>query len=179
MSVSMMSSATAARTAAPIQASGLMSSFTGKSMSSFPMTRKASVGKRSSNAGRIKCMKVWPPKGLIKFETLSYLPPLTREQLSKEVDYLIKNGWVPCLEFETERPSVYRAYGSTPGYYDGRYWTMWKLPMYGCTDSSQVLNEVDECVKEYPDAFVRIIGFDNVRQVQCISFIAHKPPSFK
>ncbi|KAF7129539.1 hypothetical protein RHSIM_Rhsim10G0066900 [Rhododendron simsii] len=179
MAVSMMSSATAARTAAPIQASGLMSSFTGKSMSSFPMTGKANVSKRSGNAGRIKCMKVWPPMGLVKFETLSYLPPLTREQLSKEVDYLIKNGWVPCLEFELEKPFVHRTYGSTPGYYDGRYWTMWKLPMYGCTDSTQVLSEVDECVKEYPNAFVRIIGFDNVRQVQCISFIAYKPPSFK
>ncbi|KAE9449454.1 hypothetical protein C3L33_18655, partial [Rhododendron williamsianum] len=170
MAVSMMSSATVARTAIPIQASGLMSSFTGKSMASFPMSRKASVGKRSNNAGRIKCMKVWPPFGLVKFETLSYLPPLTREQLLKEVDYLIKNGW---------KPFVHRTYHASPGYYDGRYWTMWKLPMFGCTDSTQVLNEVDECVKEYPDAYVRIIGFDNVRQVQCISFIAFKPPSFK
>ncbi|WP_438793943.1 ribulose bisphosphate carboxylase small subunit [Salmonella sp. NW1074] len=124
-------------------------------------------------------MKVWPPYGLLKFETLSYLPPLTREQLSKEVDYLIKNGWIPCLEFETEKPFVHRTYNASPGYYDGRYWTMWKLPMYGCTDSTQVLNEVDECVKEYPQAFIRIIGFDNVRQVQCISFIAYTPPGFK
>jgi hypothetical protein len=23
-------------------------------------------------------------------------------------------------------------------YYDNRYWTMWKLPMFGCTDPSQV-----------------------------------------
>ena len=33
-------------------------------------------------------------------------------------------------------------------------------------------------LKEYPGAFIRIIGFDNTRQVQCISFIAYKPPSF-
>lgn len=78
-----------------------------------------------------------------------------------------------------QKPFVHRTYHRSPGYYDGRYWTMWKLPMYGCTDSTQVLNEVDECVKEYPNAYVRIIGFDNVRQVQCISFIAFKPPSFK
>ncbi|KAJ0047570.1 hypothetical protein Pint_16482 [Pistacia integerrima] len=53
---------------------------------------------------------------------------------------------------------------------------MWKLPMFGCTDSSEVLKELDEAIKAYPEAFVRIIGFDNVRQVQCISFIAYKPP---
>ncbi|KAF2605110.1 hypothetical protein F2Q70_00027524 [Brassica cretica] len=73
---------------------------------------------------------------------------------------------------------VYREHGSTPGYYDGRYWTMWKLPLFGCTDSAQVLKEVQECKTEYPNAFIRIIGFDNNRQVQCISFIAYKPPSF-
>ena len=48
------------------------------------------------------CVQVWPPLGLKKFETLSYLPPLTIEQLSKEVDYLIRSGWIPCLEFELE-----------------------------------------------------------------------------
>lgn len=73
---------------------------------------------------------------------------------------------------------VHRKYSSLPTYYDGRYWTMWKLPMFGCTDSAQVLKELEECKKEYPNAFIRIIGFDNVRQVQCISFIAYKPPGF-
>ncbi|KAI4313924.1 hypothetical protein L6164_026866 [Bauhinia variegata] len=42
-----------------------------------------------------------------------------------------------------------------------------------------VLKELEEAKKEYPNAFIRIIGFDNVRQVQCISFIAYKPPSFE
>jgi hypothetical protein len=29
---------------------------------------------------------------------------------------------------------------------------MWKLPLFGCTDSAQVLKEVEECKKEYPGA---------------------------
>ncbi|KAI3796466.1 hypothetical protein L1987_39137 [Smallanthus sonchifolius] len=49
-----------------------------------------------------------------------------------------------------------------------------KLPMFGCTDSSQVLKELNECKKEYLVSWIHIIGFDNVRQVQCISFIAHQ-----
>ncbi|KAF5780336.1 putative ribulose bisphosphate carboxylase small chain, domain-containing protein [Helianthus annuus] len=55
---------------------------------------------------------------------------------------------------------------------------MWKLPMFRCTDSAQVLKELGECKKEYPQAWIRIIGFDNVRQVQCISFIASKPDGY-
>jgi ribulose-bisphosphate carboxylase small chain len=52
---------------------------------------------------------------------------------------------------------------------------MWRLPLFGTTDAAQVLKEVAECKAEYPEAFIRIIGFDNVRQVQCISFIASTP----
>lgn len=55
---------------------------------------------------------------------------------------------------------------------------MWKLPMFGCTDATQVLAEVEEAKKAYPQAWIRIIGFDNVRQVQCISFIAYKPEGY-
>ncbi|KAJ0039169.1 hypothetical protein Pint_21959 [Pistacia integerrima] len=86
---------------------------------------------------------VWPPIGKKKFETLSYLPPLSPESLAKEVDYLLRMGWVPCLEFELLHGFVYRENHRSPGYYDGRCWTMWKLPMFGCTDSSQVLKELE------------------------------------
>ncbi|KAK1380893.1 Ribulose bisphosphate carboxylase small subunit, chloroplastic [Heracleum sosnowskyi] len=177
MASSMISSVAPVTRATPAQAS-MVAPFTGlKSAAAFPVTRKLEndITSVASNGGRVQCMKVWPPLGLKKFETLSYLPPLTTEQLAKEVDYLLRSGWVPCLEFELEHGFVYREHNNSPGYYDGRYWVMWKLPMFGCTDSSQVLKELDECVKEYPSAFVRIIGFDNVRQVQCISFIAHQP----
>lgn len=45
-------------------------------------------------------LQVWPPYNNPKFETLSYLPRLTQEQLLKEVEYLLRNKWVPCLEFD-------------------------------------------------------------------------------
>ncbi|XP_059449993.1 ribulose bisphosphate carboxylase small subunit, chloroplastic [Corylus avellana] len=178
MASSMISSATVAAVnrATPAQAS-MVAPFTGlKSTSAFPVTQKTNdITSLASNGGRVQCMKVWPPLGLKKFETLSYLPPLNSEQLAKEVDYLLRKGLIPCLEFELEHGFVYREHHRSPGYYDGRYWTMWKLPMFGCNDSSQVLKELEECKKEYPQAFIRIIGFDNKRQVQIISFIAYKP----
>ncbi|MQL41299.1 hypothetical protein EI012_25640 [Escherichia coli] len=167
--------------ASPAQAS-MVAPFTGlKSTIGFPVTRKTNndITSVANNGGRVQCMLVWPPIGMKKFETLSYLPPLSVESLTKEVEYLLRKGWVPCLEFELEHGFVYRENNKSPGYYDGRYWTMWKLPMFGCSDASQVLKELEECKKAYPNAFVRIIGFDNKRQVQCISFIAYKPPSFE
>ncbi|KAL6295057.1 hypothetical protein ACE6H2_003199 [Prunus campanulata] len=182
MASSMVSSAAVVhRTSSPAQAS-MVAPFTGlKSASAFPVIRKANndITSISSNGERVQCMQVWPTIGLKKFETLSYLPPLSAESLAKEVDYLLRNNWVPTLEFELGNPFVHRENGNSPGYYDGRYWTMWKLPLFGCTDSSQVLKELDEASTTYPNAFIRIIGFDNVRQTQCVSFIAYKPPGFQ
>ena len=77
------------------------------------------------------------------FETLSFLPPLTEPQIAKQVDYIVGNSWVPCLEFQ-EADGAYVANinntrfhdNGSCGYYDNRYWTMWKLPMFGCNDAS-------------------------------------------
>ncbi|KAL0920203.1 hypothetical protein M5K25_009323 [Dendrobium thyrsiflorum] len=174
----MVSSATVtvARSTAPAQ-STMVAPYTGlKSAGALPTARRTATNLNHlpSNGGRAQCMKVWPIEGVKKFETLSYLPTLSSEALLKQIDYLIRSGWIPCLEF-SPIGFVYREHHRSPGYYDGRYWTMWKLPMFGCTDAAQVAKELEECKKEYPEAFIRVIGFDNKRQVQCISFIAYKP----
>jgi len=51
--------------------------------------------KTTTNGSRVHCMKVWSPINNAKFETLSYLPPLSQESLVKEIDYMISNGWIP------------------------------------------------------------------------------------
>ncbi|GFP95494.1 ribulose bisphosphate carboxylase small chain chloroplastic [Phtheirospermum japonicum] len=116
----------------------------------------------------------WNPINNKKFETLSYLPPLSEESIAKEIDYMIKKQWIPCLEFD-EVGYVYRENSRMPNYYDGRYWTLWKLPMFGCNDSSQVLNEIQECKKAYPNAYIRCLAFDNMKQGQCMAFLIQKP----
>ncbi|MBA0634734.1 hypothetical protein Godav_029578 [Gossypium davidsonii] len=130
--------------------------------------------KTVSNGSRTHCMKTWNPINNKKFETLSYLPPLSDDSIAKEIDYMMKKGWIPCLEFD-EVGAVHRENSSIPGYYDGRYWTLWKLPMFGCNDSSQVLKEIHECKKAYPNAYIRCLAFDNKHQAQCMSFVIHKP----
>eukprot|EP00257_Ricinus_communis_P017571 XP_015576041.1 ribulose bisphosphate carboxylase small chain, chloroplastic isoform X2 [Ricinus communis] len=107
MASSMISSASVSRSS-PAQAT-MVAPFTGlKSAASFPVTRKANndITSIASNGGRVQCMQVWPPLGKKKFETLSYLPDLTDEQLAKEVDYLLRKGWIPCLEFDTALSTV-------------------------------------------------------------------------
>merc|ERR1712176_1067727 len=86
-----------------------------------------------------------------KYECLSHLPPLSDEDIAKQVVYLVNQGWSPCIEFSSqELADTTQLFFAGPALYEGRYWTMWKLPMFGCSDPQQVLNEIEECQKEYP-----------------------------
>merc|ERR1711992_296055 len=110
-----------------------------------------------------------------KCECLSYLPPLSDADIAKQVDYLVGNGWSPCIEFASqEEADTNQLFFVGPALYENRYWTMWKLPMFGCSDPQQVLNEIEECQKEYPGYRVRVVGFDRSRQVQTAGFIVRK-----
>lgn len=87
----------------------------------------------------------------------------------------------PCLEFAgadcayVADTSTIRLRGNAvPLYYDNRYWSMWKLPMFGCTDGSQVLREVQACRRAFPDAYIRLVGFDSVRQVQVAGLLVNR-----
>ncbi|KAI4344419.1 hypothetical protein L6164_011648 [Bauhinia variegata] len=150
-----------------------------KSNSSNLCPSTGSIGwerKTVSNGSKIHCMMTWNPINNKKFETFSYLPPLSDDNIAKEIDYMLKKGWIPCLEFD-DVGFIHRENSQMPGYYDGRYWTLWKLPMFGCTDSSQVLNEIHECKKAYPNAYIRCLAFDNHRHMQSMAFVIQKPAS--
>merc|ERR1711907_210143 len=95
-------------------------------------------GRTSRAVSANACMLVWKPR--IQFETFSYLPPLSDEDIKKQIAYMLRKGLTPCLEFDCAERSFAKeqpAYG--PGFYYNRYWMMWKLPMFGCTDGDQVL----------------------------------------
>jgi ribulose-bisphosphate carboxylase small chain len=94
-----------------------------------------------------------------RFETFSYLPPLTKEELRAQIDYIIKRGWNPAVE-HTE-----------PEHVSDSFWYMWKLPMFGETDTDRVLNEIESCHKLHPTHHVRLIGYDNLKQSQGASMV--------
>jgi ribulose-bisphosphate carboxylase small chain len=47
--------------------------------------------------------------------------------------------------------------------------------MFGCKDASQVLREIQECKTAYPQCYVRVMGFDNIKQVQICGFLVATP----
>ena len=108
------------------------------------------------------------------------MPPLDDAAVAKQVDYITRNGWVPGLEFaDPEIAYVADTNASriaiTNCYQDNRYWTMYKLPMFGCTDSSQVLKEISNATKAFPNAYIRLVAFDPDRQVQTAGMLVHRP----
>jgi ribulose-bisphosphate carboxylase small chain len=98
-----------------------------------------------------------------RYETLSYLPPLTDQQIAHQITYMLEQGYIPAVEFEKD---------PKPG---DHHWTLWKLPLFNATSPQDVLNEVRECRGEYSDSYIRVVGFDNIKQCQTVSFIVYKP----
>ena len=98
-----------------------------------------------------------------RYETLSYLPPLTDAQIVKQVQYILDQGYIPAVEFSDS---------SEP---EQHYWTLWKLPLFKARTTQEVMFEVDACRTDYRDSYIRVVGFDNVKQCQVLSFIIHKP----
>jgi ribulose-bisphosphate carboxylase small chain len=94
-----------------------------------------------------------------KFETFSYLPAMTKEEIRKQVEYFVKCGLNPAIE-HTE-----------PQYLMDSYWYMWKLPMFGETDVDRVLAECEACRAANPDNHIRLIGYNNFTQSQGASMV--------
>ena len=94
-----------------------------------------------------------------KFETFSYLPAMSNDEIKKQVEYIVSKGWNPAIE-HTE-----------PEHLMDSYWYMWKLPMFGETDVATILAEAEACHKANPNNHVRLVGYDNFRQSQGASMV--------
>lgn len=97
-----------------------------------------------------------------RFETFSYLPPLSPEAVRQQVDYIIARGWTPAIEY------------TEPEHADETYWHMWKLPLFGETSVDRVLAEVAACRKGNPNHHVRLVGYDKFRQTQGTAMLVHR-----
>jgi ribulose-bisphosphate carboxylase small chain len=89
-----------------------------------------------------------------KYGTFSYLPAMSDARLKELIGYLVKQGWTPAIEHvEPDRAG-------------DDYWYMWKLPLFGETDTAVVLGEVNGCREAYPGHLIRVIGYDPKKQTQ-------------
>jgi ribulose-bisphosphate carboxylase small chain len=101
-----------------------------------------------------------------RYETLSYLPPLTDAQIAKQIQYILNQGYIPAIEFnETSEPTEL-------------YWTLWKLPLFNARSTQEVLSEVQACRSQFNTSYIRVVGFDNIKQCQILSFLVHKPNKY-
>ena len=98
--------------------------------------------------------------------TFSFLPDLTDEQVAKQVEFALAQGWAVSLEY-TDDPHPRNT-----------YWEMWGLPMFDLQDAAGVLAELRECRTAHPDCYVKLNAFDSTRgfETMRMSFIAHRPP---
>jgi ribulose-bisphosphate carboxylase small chain len=104
--------------------------------------------------------------------TFSYLPDFSDEEISRQIQYALDNGWPLSVEF-TDDPHP-----------RNNYWDMWGLPMFDLTDAAGVLYEVNECRKAYPGHYIRLNAYDARygRQTTALSFIVQRPaeePGFR
>ncbi len=98
--------------------------------------------------------------------TFSFLPDLTDEQIKRQVNYCLDNGWAVNIEY-TDDPHPRNT-----------YWEMWGLPMFDLRDPAGVMQELDECRARYPGHYIRLSAFDASRGVESLrlSFIVNRPP---
>jgi ribulose-bisphosphate carboxylase small chain len=104
--------------------------------------------------------------------TFSFLPELSDEEISLQIDYALSQGWACSVEF-TDDPHPRNT-----------YWEMWGLPMFDLHDAAGVLQEVRACRAARPQHYIKVNAFDSVRTFETmrLSFIVNRPdvePGFR
>ena len=97
--------------------------------------------------------------------TFSFLPDLTDEQIAKQVDYALAQGWAVSIEY------------SDDPHPRNTYWEMWGMPMFDLKDAAGVVAEIRECRKAHPDDYIKVNAFDSTRgfETMRLSFMVHRP----
>ena len=99
--------------------------------------------------------------------TFSFLPDLTDEQIRKQVEYCVNNGWAVGVEF-TDDPHPRNT-----------YWEMWGSPMFDLKDAAGVMQEIAACRKAHPNHYIKVNAFDSTRGWETVKlfFIVNRPKS--
>ena len=98
----------------------------------------------------------------------SFLPDLTDEQITKQIQYAIDNSWAISIEY-TDDPHP-----------RNNYWEMWGLPLFDIKDPAAILFEVNMARKAKPNFYVKIAAFDNTRGVEsCVTAFIVQRPSYE
>jgi ribulose-bisphosphate carboxylase small chain len=98
--------------------------------------------------------------------TFSFLPDLTDQQIKRQAQYAIDNGWAVNIEF-TDDPHPRNS-----------FWEMWGLPMFDIKDAAAAMTEINACRKVYGErCYIRVSAFDASHGWESVklSFIVNRP----
>jgi ribulose-bisphosphate carboxylase small chain len=104
--------------------------------------------------------------------TFSFLPDLTDQQITAQIDYCLGRGWAISVEF-TDDPHPRNT-----------YWEMYGMPMFDTRDPAAILAEVNACRATFPRHYIRLTAFDATRgwETPRMSFLVNRPanePGFR
>ena len=102
----------------------------------------------------------------------SFLPDLTDDQITKQIQYAIKNSWAISIEY-TDDPHPRNS-----------YWEMWGLPLFDIKDPAAIMFELNMAREAMPNYYIKLVAFDNTRGVESsvMSYIVQRPsyePGFR
>jgi ribulose-bisphosphate carboxylase small chain len=105
------------------------------------------------------------PTGKLTQGQFSFLPELTDEEITLQIQYGLDQGYAWSVEY-TDDPHPRNT-----------YWEMFGMPMFDLRDAAGVLGELKDCRKAFPSHYVRLMAFDSTRGVESIamSFIVNRP----
>ena len=97
--------------------------------------------------------------------TFSFLPDLTDEQIRRQVEHALDQGWALSVE-STDDPHPRNV-----------YWDMWGEPMFELADPGPFLREMAACRAAHPDRYVKVNAFDASSGWETVrlSFIVQRP----
>jgi len=100
-----------------------------------------------------------------RFETYSFLPPLTPQQIDAHIDQILERHLVPLIEYNDTVNHTHN------------FWHMWHLPKGAAPTKLLIKKMLGQCAANNPAAYVRLSGYNRQKRTNSISFIVHAPQS--
>ena len=107
-----------------------------------------------------------------RFETFSFLPPLSPSQAQAQADYILSQGLIPVIEYTENANST------------DTYWTLWPIVAPRSKNNrvnpeemnaSLLMMQIDACSRRNPYAFIRLSGYDKEQKSTEHAFIVKTP----
>ena len=107
------------------------------------------------------------PTGKLTQGQFSFLPELSDEEITLQVQYGLDKGYAWSVEY-TDDPHPRNT-----------YWEMFGMPLFDLKDAAAILSLIDECRKTFPRHYIRVMAFNATRGIEspAMSFLVNRPAS--